>query len=191
MQRKAVGELPTAIRRRWASELGLAAGAVATLTQHPEYVRFFNEVCARFSHPVKVANWIQTEVLRDTECRGLLATFPVTPLQVAELLALMEAGEISGPQAKKVYAALIGSERSAAEVVADLGLRVVSDDAELRPICQRVVDENPKNAAAYRAGKVALLGFFVGQVMKQTQGRANPQLVNRLLTEILGRPEPS
>jgi aspartyl-tRNA(Asn)/glutamyl-tRNA(Gln) amidotransferase subunit B len=191
MQQKAVGELPNAIRRRWASELGLAGGAVATLTQHPEYVRFFNEVCARFAHPVKVANWIQTEVLRDTECRGLVATFPVTPVQVAELLALMEAGEISGPQAKKVYAALVGSQRSAAEVVADLGLRVVSDDAELRPICQRVVDENPKNAAAYRAGKVALLGFFVGQVMKQTQGRANPQLVNRLLTEILGAPEPS
>lgn len=185
-QRQRVGELPAAVRRRWTEELGLSASAAATLSQHPEYVRFFNRACELFPHPVKVANWIQTEVLRDTQCRGLSATFPVRPEQVAELLGLVEEGKIGGAQAKRVYAALVGTERSASDVVAELGLSVVSDDAALRPICQRVLDDNPKNVAAYRAGKLNLLGFFVGQVMKQTGGRANPQLVSRLITELLG-----
>ncbi len=182
----AIGELPAAARRRMTEELGLVASAAATLTQHPAYVRFFNDVCSSFQQPVKAANWILTEVLRDTESHGLEARFPVKPRQVAELLALMEAGQISGPQAKKVHAALVGTERSPREVVDELGLRVVSSDTELRPICQAVLDENPKNVAAYRSGKVALLGFFVGQVMKRTSGRANPELVNRLLKELLG-----
>jgi aspartyl-tRNA(Asn)/glutamyl-tRNA(Gln) amidotransferase subunit B len=185
-QRRAVGELPDAIRTRWATEWGLSPSATGTLTQHPEYVRFFHAVCAQFPHPIKAANWIQTEVLRDTKSHGLEAQFPVRPEQVAELLGLVEAGKISGAQAKKVHANLVGSSRTAADVVAELGMSVVSDDAELRPICQRVVDENAKTVAQYRAGKVGLLGFFVGQVMKQTQGRANPQLVSKLLGEILG-----
>ncbi len=190
-QQNAIGELPAAIRKRWTGELGLSVGAAATLTQHPEYVRFFHDVCAQFPHPIKVANWIQTEVLRDTRCAGLSATFPVSPRQVAELLSLVEAGKISGAQAKKVFSALSGTERAAGEVVLDLGMSVVSDDAELRPVCQRVVDENPKNVALYRAGKLGLLGFFVGQVMKQTEGRANPQLVSQLLTEMLATPRGS
>jgi aspartyl-tRNA(Asn)/glutamyl-tRNA(Gln) amidotransferase subunit B len=187
-QRSAIGELPNALRVRWAGEWGLSPSAVATLSQHPEYARFFHAVCAQFPHPIKAANWIQTEVLRDTQSHGLGAQFPVRPEQVAELLALVEAGKISGAQAKKVYASLVGSNRSATDVVAELGMSVVSDDAELRPICQRVVDENERTVAQYRAGKTGLLGFFVGQVMKQTQGRANPQLVSRLLGEMLGTP---
>jgi aspartyl-tRNA(Asn)/glutamyl-tRNA(Gln) amidotransferase subunit B len=187
-QRSAVGELPNAVRARWTNELGLSAGAAATLTQHPAYVRFFHAVLARYPEPVKAANWVQTEVLRDTTSHGLTATFPVSPEQVAELLGLVEAGKISGAQAKKVYASLVGTQRSAAEVVAELGMSVVSDDAELRPIVQRVLDANAKTVAQYRAGKAGLLGFFVGQVMKQTQGKASPQLTSQLLTELLGPP---
>jgi aspartyl-tRNA(Asn)/glutamyl-tRNA(Gln) amidotransferase subunit B len=187
-QHAQVGELPNAVRARWMNEWKLSASAAATLTQHPEYVRFFHAVCALFPQPVKAANWIQTEVLRDTASHGLEARFPVSPEQVAELLGLLEAGKISGPQAKKIYSSLVGTQRSATELMTELGMSVVSDDAELRPIVQRVVDENPKNVASYREGKAALLGFFVGQVMKQTGGRANPQLVNRLLGEVLGPP---
>src|SRR5690606_3259911 len=140
-QRGAVGELPSTVRARWTGELGLSAGAAATLTQHPEYTRFFNAVTALYPHPGKAANWIQTEVLRDTTSHGLDAKFPVSPEQVAELLGLVEAGKISGAQAKKVHASLVGTSRSAADVVAELGMSVVSDDAALRPIVQRVIDE--------------------------------------------------
>ena len=185
-QKAQLGELPAATRRRWVQELGLTPAAAQTLTQHPEYVRFFNQVCAEFAQPVKVANWILTEVLRDTSSHGLTASFPVRPRQVAELLQLVEAGKIGGAQAKKVHAALVGTERSPAEVVQELGLSVVSDAAELRSLCQGILEQNQKNVAAYRAGKKALLGFFVGQAMKQSGGRANPELVSRLFTELLG-----
>ncbi len=185
-QRAQLGELPADTRQRWLGELGLAPSAVSTLTQHPGYVRFFNEVCARFPQPVKVANWVQTEVLRDTTSHGLTASFPVTPGQVAELLQLMEEGKIGGPQAKKIHAALLGTERSPADVMQELGLMVLSDEGQLRSLCQAILEQNPKNVASYRAGKRALLGFFVGQAMKQSGGRANPELVNRLFTELLG-----
>jgi aspartyl-tRNA(Asn)/glutamyl-tRNA(Gln) amidotransferase subunit B len=187
-QRALIGELPAALRRRWIEELGLSASAAATLTQHPAYARFFQEVCAQFPQPVKAANWILTEVLRDTTSHGLNASFPVQPAQVAELLQLVESGKISGAQAKKIHAALVGTERSPSEVVKELGLSVVSDAAELRPLCQAILDQNPKNVASYRAGKKALLGFFVGQAMKQSGGRANPELVSRLFTELLDAP---
>jgi aspartyl-tRNA(Asn)/glutamyl-tRNA(Gln) amidotransferase subunit B len=185
-QRAAVGELPAAVRKRWVNELGLAPTSAATLTQHPEYVKFFERVRARFADPVKAANWIQTEVLRDTECKGLTAKFPVSSEQVVELLGLVEVGAIFGPQAKKVHAAMVGTDRSARDVVAELGLTAVSSDADLRPLCERILAENPKNVAAYRAGKQALLGFFVGQAMKQSGGRANPERVNAILRELLG-----
>jgi aspartyl-tRNA(Asn)/glutamyl-tRNA(Gln) amidotransferase subunit B len=114
-QRALVGELPATLRRRWVEELGLSAAAAATLTQHPAYARFFQEVCARFPQPVKAANWILTEVLRDTTSHGLSASFPVKPAQVAELLQLVDAGKISGAQAKKIHTALVGTERSPAD----------------------------------------------------------------------------
>ena len=185
-QRARVGELPAMTRRRWVEQLGLSPTAALTLTQHPEYTRFFERVCSEFPQPVKVANWIQTEVLRDTSSHGLSASFPVQPRQVAELLQLVESGKISGAQAKKIHSALVGTQRSPADVVQELGLSVVSDEGELRGLCQSILEQNPKNVASYRAGKKALLGFFVGQAMKQSGGRANPELVSRLFTELLG-----
>jgi aspartyl-tRNA(Asn)/glutamyl-tRNA(Gln) amidotransferase subunit B len=81
---------------------------------------------------------------------------------------------------------MVGTDRSARDVVAELGLTALSSDADLRPLCERILAENPKNVAAYRAGKQALLGFFVGQAMKQSGGRANPERVNAILRELLG-----
>lgn len=180
--------LPEDIRRRYA-QLGVSEEAAGTLTQHPQYALYFDRVLEKFSHPVKAANWILTEVLRDTKCQGLKAEFPVSADQVAGLLSLVESGKISGAQAKKVHSALVGTDQTPAEVVEKLGLSVVSNLDELRPICEQLVADHPKNAASYRGGKQGLLGFFVGQVMKQTRGRANPKLVSQLLVEILGPSE--
>ena len=184
-ERRAMPRLPAEQRQKWTAELGLTAAAAQTLTQHPEYVRFFEETFARFPHPVKAANWIMTEVLRDTKAHGLSATFPVTPAQVAELLALVESGDISGKQAKEVYSAIARTGDSPAKVVESRGMRVVSDEGALRALCERVVAANPKQAADYRSGKKTLLGFFVGQAMKETQGSANPKLVSDLMQKVL------
>jgi aspartyl-tRNA(Asn)/glutamyl-tRNA(Gln) amidotransferase subunit B len=184
-ERRAMPSLPADLRRTWVAEKGLSAATAATLTQHPAYVRFFEETVARFPHAVKAANWIQTEVLRDTKVHGLTATFPVSPSQVAELLALVESGDISGKQAKEVHAAMTGTSATPASIVEGRGMRVVSDEASLRPICERIVSANAKQAAEYRAGKKGLLGFFVGQAMKETKGSANPKLVNDMIQKIL------
>jgi aspartyl-tRNA(Asn)/glutamyl-tRNA(Gln) amidotransferase subunit B len=135
---------------------------------------------------VKAANWILTEVLRNTKVHGLEASIPVSPSQVAELLALVEQGDISGKQAKEVYAALEGSDERPAKIVEKRGMKVVSDAGELKAICERLIASSPKQVEQYRAGKTNVLGFFVGQVMKETKGSANPKLVNQLLTELLG-----
>jgi aspartyl-tRNA(Asn)/glutamyl-tRNA(Gln) amidotransferase subunit B len=185
-ERRQMPALPAALRYKWAAELGLSPAAAQTLTQHPGYVAFFEATLAAFPHPVKAANWILTEVLRDAKVHGLQASFPVTPDQTAELLSLVESGDISGKQAKEVFAAITGTHQSPAKVVEQRGMRVVSDEGALLALCERVVAANPKQAAEYRAGKKGLLGYFVGQAMKETRGSANPKLVSDLMQKVLG-----
>jgi aspartyl-tRNA(Asn)/glutamyl-tRNA(Gln) amidotransferase subunit B len=189
--RELARELPSLIRRRWVESLGLAPAAAQTLTQHPAVARFFEATIAEFPEPVAAANWIQTEVLRGTELKGLRGTFPVTPAQVAELLALVRAGEISGKQAKEVYAAIERTDRSPRSVVEERGLRVVSDESSLLALCRTLVEAHPKEAALVRGGKQGVLGFFVGKVMKETRGAADPKLVSHILGELLQGGEPS
>jgi aspartyl-tRNA(Asn)/glutamyl-tRNA(Gln) amidotransferase subunit B len=176
------------MRLRYVEKLGLTPAAALTLTQHPGYARFFESACAAFPQPVKVANWVVNEVLRGASTHGLDAKFSVTPAQVAELLALVESGDISGKQAKEVYAAVEGSDKSPKAVVEERGMKVVSNASELQAICERVLAANPSQAESFRAGKKGVLGFLVGQVMKETKGSANPKLVNELLEKLLVGP---
>jgi aspartyl-tRNA(Asn)/glutamyl-tRNA(Gln) amidotransferase subunit B len=185
-EREGLRELPVAVRKRWVAELGLTPATALTLTQHPLYVSFFESVCQAFNQPVKVANFVANEVLRGAKTHGLQATFSVTPAQVAELLCLVESGEISGKQAKEVFALLEGTDRTARSVVEERGLKVVSDAGALEALCLKLIEKNPSQAASVRAGKKALIGFFMGQVMKETGGSANPKLVNDLFEKLLG-----
>jgi aspartyl-tRNA(Asn)/glutamyl-tRNA(Gln) amidotransferase subunit B len=183
-QKSALPELPAAMRRRLVEDLKLPPAAALTLTGHPGYARFFAAACAGFGDPIKVANWVVNEVLRGAKAHGLEASFSVTPAQVAELLTLVESGEISGKQAKEVYAAIEGSDRSPRAVVDERGMRVVSDEGALRAICERVLAAHPDQVASIRAGKKGILGFLVGQVMKESRGSANPKLVSSLLEKL-------
>jgi aspartyl-tRNA(Asn)/glutamyl-tRNA(Gln) amidotransferase subunit B len=183
-QKSALPELPAAMRRRLVEDLKLPPAAALTLTGHPGYARFFAAACAGFGDPIKVANWVVNEVLRGAKAHGLEASFSVTPAQVSELLTLVESGEISGKQAKEVYAAIEGTDRSPRAVVDERGLRVVSDEGALRAICERVLAAHPDQVASIRAGKKGILGFLVGQVMKESRGSANPKLVSSLLEKL-------
>jgi aspartyl-tRNA(Asn)/glutamyl-tRNA(Gln) amidotransferase subunit B len=184
-QRDALGELPAAMRQRFVESLKLPPAAALTLTQHPGYARFFESACKSFGEPVKVANWVVNEVLRGAKVHGLEATFSVSPEQVGELLLLVEKGEISGKQAKEVYALLEGTDRSPRAVVDERGLRVVSDSGAIQAACERVLAAHPDQAASVRSGKKGVIGFLVGQVMKETKGSANPKLVNEVLEKLL------
>jgi len=185
-----VPELPDAVRRRWLAE-GLAESAIATLTAHPEYVRFVERVrglgaAEKTPLPlVKIANFVQTEVLRGATLDGLQASFSVTPEQVFCILDLMQAGRISGKQGKELLSLVEGTGADPEAVVRERGMEVVSDSSALEASLARLIAANPKQADGLRAGKQQLAGFFVGQIMKETGGAADPKLVAELLAKLI------
>ena len=187
-------ELPRDKRARFVKELGLTPYAAQVLTQHPRVAAFFEEAATMHldaAHAGRVANFMQSEVLRDVVTQGQKATFPCTPRQLSDLMRLVETGKISGKQAKELFAKL-GEQRervpevAVASLVAELGMAQVSDPKAIEEVCAKVIADNPKPAEQLRAGKATLFGFFVGQVMKATKGSANPQLVNDTLKRLLG-----
>ena len=178
-------ELPRKKRERFVHDMGLSAYAAQVLTGHPRVAAFFEEAATLHGNPIQVSNFVQGEVLRDVTTQGLQASIPVTAHQIADLLRLVDAGTISGKQAKEVYAKIAGSERAPADVVAELGMQQVSDAGEIEAVCRRVLEASPQQAADLRAGKASLMGFFVGQVMKATGGSANPKVVNEVLKKLL------
>jgi aspartyl-tRNA(Asn)/glutamyl-tRNA(Gln) amidotransferase subunit B len=179
-------ELPKEKRARFVREMHLTPYAAGVLTAHPRVAAFFEEAATLHGDPVKVANFVQSELLRDVSTHGLLATIPLRAGQLAELLRLADAGRISGKQAKEVYAKVAHTDRAPADVVAELGIEQVTDAGTIEELVRRVVERNPKQAEQLRSGKVGLTGFFVGQVMKETKGSANPQAVNDALRKVLG-----
>lgn len=185
-ERARLPELPRATRKRWIEE-GIAESAAQTLTQHPGLVRFVED--ARKHAPQlglkKIANFVQTEILRGAVFHGLEARFSVTPAQTASLLSLVEKGTISGKQAKEVFALLENTDKDPAQIVEEQGLSVVSDGGALEALLKDLIVNNPKQAQGLRDGKKQLAGFFVGQVMKETSGKADPKLVSELLEKLI------
>jgi aspartyl-tRNA(Asn)/glutamyl-tRNA(Gln) amidotransferase subunit B len=182
-------ELPSAKRRRFTDDLGLTPYAAQVLTAHPQVATFFEDAAAlggKSVSPTRISNFIQSEVLRDVQSHGLTSAIPVTARQLVDLLLLVDQGKISGKQAKEVYSTIAGTAQSPAEVISRLGMQQVSDPGQIEEIVRQVVERSPKQAEQLRAGKASLMGFFVGQVMKETKGAANPQMVNDLLKQRLG-----
>lgn len=179
-------ELPRAKRKRFEADMGLTPYAARVLTGHPRVAAFFEEAATLHGNASKTANFIQSEILRDVRTRGLEGAIPVSALQLASLLALVDDGTISGKQAKDVYSRIAGTERDPRGVVADLGMKQVSDASAIEAACKRAIEAFPKQAEQLRAGRASVLGFFVGQVMKETGGSANPRLVNETLKKLLG-----
>jgi aspartyl-tRNA(Asn)/glutamyl-tRNA(Gln) amidotransferase subunit B len=174
-------ERPADKRARFTKDLGLTESAAAVLTGHPRLASYFEEAAMLTSDPLRVANFIQAEVMRDVTTAGLSASFPVSPAQVAEVVSLVGDKTISSKQAKQLYAALKGTSHTAASLVKELGLRVMGDESELRAIAKKLVADNASQAATYRKGKTGILGFFVGQLMKATGGSADPKLASDLM----------
>jgi aspartyl-tRNA(Asn)/glutamyl-tRNA(Gln) amidotransferase subunit B len=179
-------ELPAARRRRFVAEYGLPEYDAEVLTSTRDVADYFEEA-ARAAGSAKVAsNWVMTEVLRALkEDERPLASCPVPPDRLAGLIGLVSSGAISGTTAKEVFARMWASGEDAAAIVAREGLGQVSDEEALRALVAEVVAQGPEQAATYRKGKTSALGWFTGQVMRKTGGKANPQLVNALLKKAL------
>jgi aspartyl-tRNA(Asn)/glutamyl-tRNA(Gln) amidotransferase subunit B len=184
-QRAASPELPRDKRARMVAEMHLTPYAAQVMTTHPRVSAFFEEAAMLHGDGVRVANFVQSEVLRDVTTRGLSADIPVTPKQIADLLKLVDQNRISGKQAKEVYAKVKGTDRTPEQIVAESGMAVMADEKAIEALVRRIVDENPKQAEQLKAGKASLTGFFVGQVMKATGGKANPAQLNELLKKKL------
>jgi aspartyl-tRNA(Asn)/glutamyl-tRNA(Gln) amidotransferase subunit B len=186
--RREMPELPRDKRARFVAEYKLTPYAASVLTMHPRVAAFFEEAAMLHGDAVRIGNFIQAEVLRDVTLTGLDAQIPVSAKQVADLWKLVDDDKISGKQAKDVYAKIAKTNRSPADVIAELGISQVTDRSQIEAICRKIIDANTKTAEQLKAGKTGLLGFFVGQVMKETKGSASPQVVNETLKKLLGLP---
>jgi aspartyl-tRNA(Asn)/glutamyl-tRNA(Gln) amidotransferase subunit B len=179
--------LPAERKTRYMADYGLSAADAAVLTGSRELSDFFEACLTEFDQPKTVANWIMGDLLGLLNARGLeIDASPVSPAALAGLLKLLDAGLISGKIAKTVFEAMAESGKSAQAIVAEQGLVQVSDSVAIDPIVDAVIGAHPAEVQRYRGGQKKLMGFFVGQVMQQTRGKANPKVVNEILREKLG-----
>ncbi len=179
-------ELPAALRQRLVREYGISAYDAGVLTATRELAGYF-EAAVRAGAPAKsAASWIGTELLRQLNDSGKsLQDNPVAPAELAALLARIESGAITGASGKKVFALMFETGQSAEEIIAAEGLSQIQDSGEIEPICRRIIESNAASAEKYRAGNEGVFKFFVGQVMRETRGQANPQLVHEILKRLL------
>jgi len=186
--RKSLPELPEARYARY-SGIGLSAQDAAVLTAERSIGDYFDQALAAApAVPKKIANWLINEVLgRVEDPRKLMGgDIPVPPAALAELVELIEKGTLSGKLGKDVFARMWREKRRASDIVAAESVAVVSDTSVIEEACKRVVDRSPDEVARFRAGNAKLMGFFVGNVMKETGGKANPKVVNEILRTLLG-----
>jgi aspartyl-tRNA(Asn)/glutamyl-tRNA(Gln) amidotransferase subunit B len=188
--RLALPELPDARAARFVAEYGLPEYDAEVLTARKDLADYFEQAVAAHGNAKAASNWVMGDVLRVVRERKLdqalvIERWPVSPEQLGGLIALIDDGTISGKIAKGVFDELVDSDRSAAAIVEQRGLSQVSDAGELESVIDGVLAGQDAKIAEYRAGKEKMLGFFVGQVMKATQGKANPQMVNEILRKRL------
>lgn len=179
-------ELREDMRVRFERDYGLPAYDAEILTATPETAAWYEEVIAAGADPKKASNWVMGEVLRLLNETGTeFNALKVKPDMLASLLKLVGEGIISGSMAKAVFDEMAAFGKAPEVIVEEKGLRQISDTGELRGIAAKVVEDHPDEAAKYRAGKTQLMGFFVGEIMKATKGKANPKEVNTIMRELL------
>jgi aspartyl-tRNA(Asn)/glutamyl-tRNA(Gln) amidotransferase subunit B len=184
--RTSLPELPDARRDRFVEQYGLSRYDAEVLTAERPVADYFESCVRAYPDAKAVANWITGELFRLLKATDAgIEAIKITPDALAELLTLVEKGSISINIAKDVFAEMFETGQPAAQIVREKGLAQISDAEELAPIVEQVIAENPGPVAEYLAGKEAVLRFLVGQVMKATRGKANPQLVTKLLQEKL------
>jgi aspartyl-tRNA(Asn)/glutamyl-tRNA(Gln) amidotransferase subunit B len=185
--RAVLPELPAARKERLISRYGLPSKDAALLAADKPLGDYFEAVAAATGDARVSANWVLGDVSAYLNAAGLEVTAcPVSAGALAEMLGLVRDGTLSGKMAKEVFEAMTATGKSAGSIVAEKGLGQISDAGALEAIVARIVAANPGPAEEFRQGRDRVLGFFVGQVMKETRGQANPQMVNDLLRKRLG-----
>ena len=182
-------ELPEARRRRFMEQYQLSFSDASQLTSERSLADYYEEAVEASGNPRTVANWIRSELLRELEAAGLEAgSSPVSAANLGAFVKLIDDDKISGKQGKDVLVEMFRTGKSAGAIVAEQGLVQLSDTTEIESLIDQVLAANPQQLESYRAGKESLFGFFVGQVMKASQGKANPKVVNESLKAKLQAP---
>jgi aspartyl-tRNA(Asn)/glutamyl-tRNA(Gln) amidotransferase subunit B len=183
--RSSMPELPDARRKRFMAQYELSFSDASLLVRDRALADFYERAAAA-SNPRGAANWLKGELLRELDAAGVAAdASPVSPEELGALVRAIEEGRISGKQGKDVLLEMFKTEKGAQAVIEERGLAQLSDAGEIEKIVSDILASNPQQVEAYRGGKEALFGFFVGQVMKASKGKANPKVVNELLKEKL------
>jgi len=180
-------ELPLARRQRFMEDYGLPLYDAEILTEERSLADYFEAAVASLGgDPKLVSNWLMNDVLRMIRSKGLKAgQLRLRPEHLAEIIRMVDARQITTNTAKELLERVEESGEAPAAIVERENLAQVSDEETLRAVVAQVLAENPEQVATYKGGKVTVIGWFVGQVMRATQGKANPQLVKRLLEEAL------
>ena len=184
--RREMPELPAAKVERFVKEYGISAYDAGVLTAGRALADYFEAVVQSGGAARSAASWISVELLRRLKDAGKeVADCPVTPGALAGLLKKIEGGEITAASGKKVFEKMFEAGKSAEEIIAAEGLTQISDAGAIEKIARGVVAKSPENVAKYKSGSDGVFKFFVGQMMKETRGQANPQLVNEILKRVL------
>ncbi len=184
--RKTLPELPVDRARRLVKTYGIPEQDAFRLVEDKKLVEYYEACVKEKANPKLAANWIQSELLAHLNQKDLtIDRSPVSAKALAELVRLIENNTISGKIAKEVLPEMIASGKSAEAIVKEKGLVQVTDTKLIEEIAERVIQANPKSVADYRSGKKEALGHLVGQMMKETKGKANPKIANEILEKKL------
>ena len=184
--RQSLPELPDDKMRRFIEEYGLPTYDAGILTEERSLAEWFEEAAKQGGNPKKVSNWIMTELLRImNEQKKEITEVPITPLQLVRLLKLIDDGTISISIGKKVFSEMFQTGKDPEEIVKQRGLVQITDTSQIERMVEEVLSSHPNEVQRYRDGEKKLLGFFIGQVMKASKGKANPKLVNEILVKKL------
>ncbi len=183
--RESIPELPAPRRERFVREYGLSPYDAGVLTSARPLAEYFESTVKHGAIAKKASNWIQSELLAKIDNPDNIGSFVVTPPMLAKLLGLIENNTISGKIAKSVFEEMIASGADPESIVSAKGLTQVTDTAAIESIIDRVISDNPESVADFKGGKERALKFLMGQAMKESKGKANPQIVNDLLLKKL------
>ena len=184
--RSQLPELPDAKKQRFMESFGLSTYDAEVLVADKQVAEYFEEVVAAKADPKLVCNWISGELMRImNENKADIRNVGIPAGSLASLIQFLQEGSISGKIAKTVFEEMVQSGKDPATIIEVRGLKQVSDEGALRGLLETLLNKNPKQVEQYQAGKTQIKGFFVGQVMKETKGQANPKIVNQLLEELL------
>lgn len=184
--RKTVPELQLARQKRFVTEYGLPEYDAGVLTSSRPLADYFETCVGIYGQPKTVSNWVMGELLRELKNSGTpVEASPVSPERLVSLLRLIDQGTISLKVARDMFPEFYASTKTPEQLVQEKGLTQISDEAALEKILDEVIAKNPAQVAQYRGGKEQVLGFFVGQAMKASGGKANPGKVNELLKKKL------